>query len=126
MTRRKHRKLLRNRRAPFWGRFLRRHFGVEQLCDECSKPYFAKHGAPPIDHLVKGSADAAIFLEHRFGKPVYYFRFGRFGATHDQLINLQLVPSELLADLLEVVKQAQSFVREQKQQAPRLKLVSRK
>jgi hypothetical protein len=53
---------------------------MEQLCDQCSKPYLEKFAAKPIEQVVSGSAVASIFVEQRFGKSVFYVQFGRFAS----------------------------------------------
>ncbi len=121
MLRTNKRRFYPDRRAPFVARFLRRKLGIEQLCDECSKPYLAKPAAKPIKDFVIGSAVALIFVEHRFGKAHFYVQFGRCATDGRNMIVSQLLSQEHLEDLAEVALMARSFIREQKP----LRLVSR-
>ena len=122
MLRTKQRRFYPEKRAPFIGRFLRRKLGIEQLCDECSKPYLTKPAAKPYDSLVIGSAVATIFVEHRFGRARFYVQLGSNAAAGRNIIVSQLLTQEHLEDSAEVALMARSFIREQKS----LRLVSRR
>ena len=111
-----------DKRAPFFGRWLRRRFGLEQLCDNCSRPYLEKAAAEPIDTIVQGSVVAEIFVEKRFGKLNYYFRLGRFATDGRGMFVSSLLATEHLEEAAEVASRARAFTGE-----PRpLRLVTRK
>lgn len=112
----------RNNKAPFWGRLLRRRFGVEQLCDECSRPYLAKTEAKPIEQIVHGSVVASIFIEQRFDALNYHIQIGRFGTDGSRLFVSPLLTPKQLEDVPQVLVLARNYIRGQKP----LRLVSRK
>lgn len=122
MLRTKKRRFYPERRAPLVARFLRRKLGVEQLCDECSRPYLAKPAARPIEVFVIGSAVASVFVEHRFGRAHFYVQLGRCATDGRNMIVSQILSQEHLEDIAEVALMARSFIREQKS----LRLVSRR
>ncbi len=94
---------------------------MEQLCDQCSKPYLEKLAAKPIDEVFSGSAVAAIFREQRFGKTIYYVQFGRFATDGQDMYVSRMVLDEQLEDIAKVAAMARKFIRGQKP----LRLVSR-
>lgn len=102
------------RKAPLLGRLLRRHLGLEQLCDECSRPYLEKPAADPIEKLVSGSAVAAVYIEQRFGRTNFYVQFGRNATDGRQMFVSQMLSSEHLADAAKVALQAHKFIRGQR------------
>jgi hypothetical protein len=106
------------RRAPLVGRLLRRRLGIEQLCDECSKPYLDRPDALPVEHRVHGSAVALIFEEYRFGKRQFYVQLGRNAAYGQRLLVSTLFPEDHLKDAAIVAKMAKHYI--DKQKAPRL------
>ncbi len=106
------------RQAPLLGRFLRRKLGIEQLCDECSKPYLDRPNALPVERLVHGSAVALIFQEYRFGKQQFYVQFGRHAANGQRLLVSTLLAEDHLKDATKVAEMAIHFIDMQK--APRL------
>ena len=109
-------------RAPFLGRWLRRRFGLEQLCDSCSRPYLEKTAAKPIEQIVLGSVVAAVFVEKRFGRLHYYIQLGRFGTDGSRMFISSLLAAEQLEEAAEVASKARAFIGE-----PRpLRLVTRK
>jgi hypothetical protein len=111
-----------DKRAPFFGRWLRRRFGLEQLCDSCSRPYLEKTAAEPIDKIVQGSVVAEIFVEKRFGRLNYYIHIGRFGSDGSRMFISSLLAAEQLEEAAEVASRARAYIRE-----PRpLRLVTRK
>lgn len=112
----------RDRKAPFWGRLLRRRFGIEQLCDECSRPYLGKTEAKPIEEIPHGSVVACIFVEQRFGALNHYIRIGRYGTDGCALFISSLLAPQQLEDVAHVVAAARNYIRGQKP----LRLVSRK
>ncbi len=122
MSRARKRRFDRRRPAPFVGRFLRRKLGVEQLCDECSRPYLSKPPAQPIEQFVHGSAVASVFVEHQFGKPRFHVQLGRFATNGQEMFISQFLGIEHLEDIAEVALMAATFIREQKP----LRLVSRR
>lgn len=94
---------------------------MEQLCDECSKPYLEKLAAKPIDQFVSGSAVASVFVEQRFGKSTFYVQFGRFASDGRDMYVSRMVMDEQLEDIAKVAAMARKFIRGQKP----LRLVSR-
>ena len=101
-----------DKRAPFFGRWLRRCFGIEQLCDSCSRPYLEKTAAKSIDQIVLGSVVAEIFVEKRFGKLNYYIRLGRFGTDGRDIFVSSLLAAEHLEEAAEVASQARAYIGE--------------
>jgi hypothetical protein len=123
MNRAKKRRFNQKKRpSPLLGRLLRRHLGIEQLCDECSRPYLEKTAARPIEQFVSRSVVASVFVEQRFGRTNFYIQFGRFAANGTQMFVSPFLSPEQLEDVPKVASQARRFVREQKP----LRLVSRK
>jgi hypothetical protein len=122
MSRARKRKFTRRKKAPFVGRFFRRRLGVEQICDECSKPYLSKPLAKPIEQFVHGSAVASVFVEQQFGKERFHVQFGRFAANGQEMFISQFLGFEHLEDIAEVASMARRFIREQRP----LRLVSRR
>ena len=110
------------KKAPFVGRLLRRHLGIEQLGDECSRPYLEKPTAVPVEKFVSGSVVASVFVEQRFGKTNFYVQIGRFATDGNRMFVAQMLSTEHLEDAVKVVSQAEKFIRGQKP----LRLVSRK
>lgn len=105
----KHRK-----KAPLLGRLLRRKMGVEQLCDECSRPYLAKPAAVPLEQFVSGSVVASVFVEQRFGRMNFYVQIGRFATDGRQMFISQMLSTEHLAGTARVASLAEKFIRGQK------------
>lgn len=116
------RRFHRRRKAPFIGRFVRRKLGVEQLCDECSRPYLSKPPAQPVEQFVHGSAVASVFVEHRFGKQRFHVQFGRFATNGREMFISTFLGIEHLEDIAKVALMARNYIREQKP----LRLVSRR
>jgi hypothetical protein len=112
----------RKRRAPLLGRLLRRCLGVEQLCDECSRPYLEKPAALPVEQFVSGSAVASVFVEQNFGRKNFYVQLGRNATNGQQLFISQVLSPEHLKDAAQVALLARDYIREQKP----LRLVSRR
>jgi hypothetical protein len=110
------------KKAPLLGRIFRRQLGLEQLCDECSRPYLEKPAADPIEKFVSGSVVASVFIEQRFGKTNFYVQIGRNATDGRQMFICQMLSSEHLEDAAKVVAQAHKFIRGQKP----VRLVSRK
>jgi len=121
MLRKKKRRFHTQKRPPFIGRFLRRRLGIEQLCDECSRPYLQKPAAKPIEQFVSGSAVASVFVEQRFGRSSFYVQFGRYATDGRQMYLSQMFTQEHLEDVAKVACMAKKFIRGQKS----LRLVSR-
>ncbi len=116
------RRYYRRKRAPFIGRFFRRKLGVEQICDECSKPYLPKPPAKPIEQFVHGSAVASVFVEQQFGKERFHVQLGRFAANGQEMFISQFLGFEHLEDIAVAASMARDFIREQRP----LRLVSRR
>lgn len=112
----------RDTKAPYWGHLLRRRFGLEQLCDECSRPYLGKTEAKPIEQIVHGSVVASIYIEQRFDALNYHIQIGRFGTDGSRLFISNLLSPKQLEDVAQVVVMARNYIRGQKP----LRLVSRK
>jgi len=123
MKGKRNRTFRKKKRAPFWGRFFRRHLGLEQLCDECSRPYLEKPLAEPIEQFVHGSAVALIFPTSRFGKKEFVVQFGRNRTDGRDIIVSRMVAEHDLRDIAIVASMAHKFIREQKSN---LRLVSRR
>ncbi len=111
-----------NRKAPLLGRLLRRHLGLEQLCDECSRPYLEKPAPEPIKSFISGSALASIYIEERFARKNFYVQIRRNATDGRQMFLSQLLSSEHLVDAAKVTVEAHKFIRGQRP----LRLVSRK
>ena len=122
MSRARKRRHYQRKRAPFIGRFLRRRLGVEQICDECSKPFLPKPPAKPIEQFVHGSAVASVFVEQQFGKERFHVQLGRFAANGQEMFISQLLGFEHLEDIAKTASMARDFIREQRP----LRLVSRR
>ena len=101
-----------DKRAPFFGRWLRRRFGLEQLCDSCSRPYLEKTAAKPIKQLVQGSVVAEVFVEKRFGRLHHYIQLGRFGTDGSRMFISSLLAAEQLEEAAEVASKARAFIGE--------------
>jgi len=114
MSRARKRRFYRRRKAPFLGRFLRRTLGIEQICDECSKPYLQKPTADPIDTFVVGSAVASVFIEHSFGRKRFHVSLGRNRSNGNEMLISQFLSEENLEDIARAAFQARRFIREQK------------
>lgn len=112
----------RRRKAPFLGRLLRRHLGLEQLCDECSSPYLDRYKGDPIETVVSGSVIVEIYMERRFGRTNYFVRIGRCAAGRDHMVTCQLLSPEHFGDIQSAISQADALIGGQKP----LRLVSRK
>ena len=87
---------------------------MEQLCDQCSKPYLEKLAAKPIEQIVSGSAVASVFVEQRFGKSTFYVQFGRFVSDRQEMYVSRMVLDEQLEDIAKVASMARKFIRGQK------------
>lgn len=114
MKRARKRRFYPRKKAPFLGRLLRRSLGVEQICDECSKPYLPNPPAPPIEELVSGSAVASIFVEHGYGRARFHVQFGRFASNGREMFISQILGIEHLDDIAKVALSAKDFIGEQK------------
>ncbi len=119
---RKRRFKQKDKKSPLLGRLLRRRFGLEQICDHCSRPYLEKPAVDPFETFVSGSVVAAVFVEQRFGRTNFYVRIGRFATDGNRMFTCQMLSQEHLADAAEVISKADAFIRGQKP----LRLASRK
>ena len=49
-------------------RFVRRRFGLEMLCDQCSRLFVERPESVPAERYVHGSAVVCLYVENRFGR----------------------------------------------------------
>lgn len=122
MSNARKRRFKKRRKAPLLGRMVRRSLGMEQLCDECSRPYLSKPPAEPIETFPSGSALASVFLEHRFGRKQFHVQLSRTTATGQGIVQSQVFGDEHLEDVAKVAFMAWRYVREQQSK----RLVSRR
>lgn len=121
MKHKRKRKFGAKKRAPLLGRLARRKLGVEQLCDECSRPYLARPVANPVAWFPSGSVEASVFLEHRLGRSNFYVKLRRTATDGRDIILSDIFHVEHLDDVAKAADMALEFIRKQRS----LRLVSR-